>query len=235
MTSAAGGRRRSAAIRSIDDWSAQCRSSSTTTSGAAASAASSDRIAACRRWRSTPSRRRARARGRTLDSAASSGRLSARPGWPATCASSASTHGANGRSVSYSAARPASTRPPRARARSVSSASRRLLPMPGSPVTTSAGEPPAPQIPEDLVQAGELSRASEERGRHRPILRPCIGGHPDVSRAAGAEDLAHDGSQRDSAPRRLARTPVPLRHRLPPRGVLGRAVVGRGDHASSSR
>ena len=83
MTSAAGGRRRSAAIRSIEDGSAQCRSSRTTTSGASARAlraASASRRAGGGARRRGPCPPSARAPGRTLDSAASSARLSVRAG-----------------------------------------------------------------------------------------------------------------------------------------------------------
>ena len=147
-TGADGGRRRSAPSSSIDPESAQCRSSRIRTSGlrrrehlqqlahGAVGAVALVLERRARRRRRAPTGREARARAPCAR--LSSSRSRRRGSSPSAYSSSASTNTQNGRSRSSSDAEPESTRCPRASARSASSASRRVLPMPGSPTSSIA-------------------------------------------------------------------------------------------------
>ncbi len=142
-TGAAGGRRRSAPSSSTDAGSAQWRSSSTSTSGCADGEPLEQRahgaVAAValvleRHLTAGRERRQRREDVRELGPDVVVERVEAAPGRsPRTYSSSASTKTENGRSRSSSDAEPERTSCPRASARAASSASSRVLPMPGSP------------------------------------------------------------------------------------------------------
>ena len=164
-TAPSGGRCTSRATTSADAGSAQCTSSRSSVTGrAAASRASSARTARATRWRSTAAAGvrpviRAIAGSATARSASSP---AAMPGATApTWSSRASTHSANGTSLSSSVARPASTRCPRSAARRPSSPSSRDLPIPGSPTIPTAREP-----------AWSSARSSERSSASRPTSAP---------------------------------------------------------------
>ena len=84
---------------------------------------------------------------------------------PATYSSRASTKTQNGRSRSSSDALPPRTVHPRASARLASSASRRVLPIPGSPWITSASRLTVAQFAEGAIDRFQFGGAPDERGR----------------------------------------------------------------------
>ena len=105
--------------------------------------------------------------GKTVASSArtSPSRLSRRCGSrPWTYSSSASTKTQNGKSSSSSPARPERTRYARASARAANSARRRVLPIPGSPTSSSAADASPADLREETVDRAELRRAADEMG-----------------------------------------------------------------------
>ena len=106
----------------------------------------------------------------------------------ATAPSSASIHTANGSSRSNSAARPASTMCPAASERSRSSRRSRVLPIPGSPLSTN--QPPRRPLSRPSADpiAGEFPAAPDDPS----ALADINGGHAQFRPRLGASRVARN-------------------------------------------
>ena len=177
-TGAGGGRRSRWAISSSEASSAQCTSSSISTTGVAhrhplqqrarpRGRRGSARPAGRRAGRpARPTAARARARRRARRSAPRAGARRAHATW----SSSASTQIANGSSHSSSAPRPTNTGCRRSPARSASSLSSRVLPIPGSPLRATKVGLPRPRPSRAAASTVDSWRRPTRRPRPAPLV-----------------------------------------------------------------
>ena len=147
--------------------------------------------------------------------------------------SSASTNTPNGRSRSSSDADPERTRWPRASARSASSERSRVLPMPGSPTSSTASEPPpSSSAARRWSSDAELLGAPDEVLGNRPFrsVRHEHRSGPAKSRNQGVPPMS-------AAPSRASGSLMPLLRAPPPSRAARvrcrvRLVQGAREHAS---